>query len=176
MVSRLDSRSSKRSKRINLSPSLWRTVMKIAVSATGPSLDADVDPRFGRCRYLVIVDPETMEFEVVENPNVGAAGGAGTATAQMVANMGVEVVLTGNPGPNASQTLDAAGIKVATGMGRTVRSAVDGYKTGSVRVSSLPTPGTGFGAGGMGMRGSGGGAGQRTRVRRGQGPRRAASG
>jgi len=41
--------------------------MKIAVSATGLTLDAEVDPRFGRCQYFVIVDPETMEFEALEN-------------------------------------------------------------------------------------------------------------
>jgi len=44
--------------------------MKIAVSASSPELDSSVDPRFGRCPYFLIVDPETMEFEAVENPYV----------------------------------------------------------------------------------------------------------
>ena len=70
--------------------------MKIAISASGPSLDAEVDPRFGRCQYLIIVDPDTMEFEAVENSNAMAAGGAGIATGQMIAEKGVNVVLTGN--------------------------------------------------------------------------------
>lgn len=48
--------------------------MRIAISATQPSLDGDVDPRFGRCQYFIIVDPETMKFEALENPNVGAMG------------------------------------------------------------------------------------------------------
>jgi len=39
--------------------------MRIAISATGPTLDAEVDPRFGRCQYFIIVDPETMEFEAL---------------------------------------------------------------------------------------------------------------
>ena len=43
--------------------------MKIAILATGPSLDAEVDPRFGRCQHFIIVDPETMQFEAVENTN-----------------------------------------------------------------------------------------------------------
>jgi len=81
--------------------------MKIALSATAPSLDAEVDPRFGRCRYFIIVDSQSMEFEAVDNSNAMAAGGAGISTAQMIASKGVEVVLTGNCGPNAYQTLSA---------------------------------------------------------------------
>jgi len=79
--------------------------MKIAVSAAAPELDAEVDPRFGRCQYFIIVDPQSMEFEDLDNSNAMAAGGAGISTAQMIASKGVEVVLTGNCGPNAYQTL-----------------------------------------------------------------------
>jgi len=75
--------------------------MKIAVSATGPGLDSDIDPRFGRCQYLVVGDTDTMEFEGIENQSMMAGSGAGISTAQNVANMGVGVVLTGNCGPNA---------------------------------------------------------------------------
>ena len=51
--------------------------MKIAVTSTGKTLDSDIDPRFGRAAYFVIVDTETMDFEVKENDNIAAAGGAG---------------------------------------------------------------------------------------------------
>ena len=127
--------------------------MRIAISATGPSLDAEVDPRFGRCGYFIIVDTETMEFEAVENTNVMASGGAGIATAQMVANKGVEVVLTGNAGPNAYQTLAAAGIQVITGVGGGIRDAIEGYKAGRFQASSQPTVEAHFGMGGGGMGG-----------------------
>ena len=60
--------------------------MKIAVSTTKPGLDAQVDPRFGRCQYFIIVDPNTMEFEDVDNAGALASGGAGVATAQMIAS------------------------------------------------------------------------------------------
>ena len=59
--------------------------MKIAISANGPTLDAEVDPRFGRCAYFIIADPDTMEFEAVDNASAMAAGGAGISAAQMVA-------------------------------------------------------------------------------------------
>jgi len=132
--------------------------VRIAISATGPSLDAEVDPRFGRCQYFVIVDPDTLEFEALENTSQMASGGAGIASAQTVANKGVQAVLTGNCGPNAYQTLEAAGIEVITGVSGTIRDAVEGYKSGRFRATSGPSVGAHFGMGGGGT-GMGGGMG-----------------
>lgn len=73
--------------------------MKVCVSAASGSLDAQTDPRFGRCPYFVIVDSETMEFEVIPNTASGSVGGAGIQAAQMVASGGVQAVLTGSVGP-----------------------------------------------------------------------------
>ena len=70
--------------------------MKICVTAVSGDLDAQVDPRFGRCGYFVIIDPGTMKFEAVPNASAGAMGGAGIQAAQTVANMGVKLVITGN--------------------------------------------------------------------------------
>jgi predicted Fe-Mo cluster-binding NifX family protein len=125
--------------------------MKIAISATGSTLDAEVDPRFGRCQYFIIVEPETMQFEAVENAGGMASGGVGIATAQMIAGKGVEAVLTGNCGPNAYQVLSAAGIKVITGVVGKVRDAIQGYKSGKFQASSQPNVPGHFGMGrGMG--------------------------
>jgi len=112
--------------------------MKIAISATGPNLDAGVDPRFGRCRYFVIVDPDTMQFESLENSSAMGSGGAGIAAAQTVAGKGVEAVLTGNCGPNAYQVLSSAGIKVITGVTGKVMEAVQSYKSGNLESISQP--------------------------------------
>jgi len=151
--------------------------MKIAVSATGPSLEAEVEPRFGRCQGFVIVDSETMEFEALDNSNAQAMGGAGIATAQMMAGKGVEVVLTGNCGPNAYQTLAAAGIQVITGASGSIRNAVEAYKSGGVQASSQPNVASHYGTGGgmgqgmgqgMGM-GRGGGMGMGRGVGMGRG-------
>jgi len=110
--------------------------MKIAISAAGPSLEAEVDPRFGRCQYFIIADPETMDFEVMDNSSAMAAGGAGIAAAQTIAGKGVQVVLTGNCGPNAFSVLEAAGIKVMTGVSGTVQEVVEGYKAGKYNAIS----------------------------------------
>lgn len=138
--------------------------MKIAISATGPSLDDEVDPRFGRCQYLIIADPDTMQFESMQNPNAMASGGAGISTAQMIAQSGVQVVLTGNCGPNASEVLSAAGIQVITGVSGKIRDAIQGYKSGQFQATPQPTVGAHFGMGrGMG-RGMGCGIGMSRRM------------
>src|SRR4030042_4421311 len=137
--------------------------MEIAISTAGTNLDAEVDPRFGRCEHFIIVDPETMKFEVVENSSAMASAGAGISAAQMIADKGVQVVLTGSCGPNAYQVLSAAGIKVVTGVSGKVRDAIEGYKSGKLQTSSQPNVpghfGMGIGRGFGGGRGMGRGCG-----------------
>jgi len=130
--------------------------MKVAVSSSGRGLESAVDPRFGRCPYFIVVETETMAFEAVANASVGAAHGAGIQAAQLVASMGVSVVITGNMGPNAFNALQAAGVRAMTGAAGTVREAVERFKRGELRESSRPTVGGHFGLGGRG-RGRGGG-------------------
>jgi predicted Fe-Mo cluster-binding NifX family protein len=125
--------------------------MKICVSASSDSLDANVDSRFGRCPYFVIVDSETMEYTVISNDSGNAAHGAGIQAAQTVANMGVKVVLTGNVGPNAFNVLSATGIKIVTGASGNVRDAIEKFKNGQLKEVGSPTVGGHFGMG----RGSG---------------------
>jgi len=122
--------------------------MKIAVSATGKDLNAQVDPRFGRCQYFVFVDPETMEFEALENEGLMASGGAGVQAAQMVAQKGANVLITGNLGPNAASVLSASGIKVHLVSGGTVKEVADAFKAGKLQEASGPTVPPHFGMGG----------------------------
>jgi predicted Fe-Mo cluster-binding NifX family protein len=134
--------------------------MKIAITATVPNLDADIDPRFGRCQYFIIADSDTMEFETLENSGAAAGGGAGIATAQTLTDKSIEAVLTGNCGPNAYQVLSGAGIKVVTGVSGKVREAIKSYKSGKLKASSQPNVAGHFGIGGGGM-GRGRGMGRR---------------
>ena len=133
--------------------------MKIAVTATGPSLDDAVEPRFGRCPYFLIIDPDSLSFESVENPNAALGGGAGIQSAQLIAEKGAEVVLTGNCGPNAYQTLSAAGIGVVIGCSGTVRQVVEQFKAGQLSPTSQPNVANKFGMGGGGGMGRGMGMG-----------------
>ena len=112
--------------------------MKIAVTSKSNNLESEIDPRFGRCSYFLIVDTDTMSFEYISNESAMASGGAGIQAAQNVAKTGVEVVVTGNMGPNAFQTLSAAGIRVFTGANGTVKEAVEKYKKGELKEAEAP--------------------------------------
>ena len=119
--------------------------MKICVTAQADNLDAELDPRFGRCKYFLFVDKDTLEFEASENPHIDATGGAGIQSGQLVANKGVKVVLTGNVGPNAFQTLKTAGIDVVIGLSGNVKEAIEKYKKGGVEPTQGPSVSSKFG-------------------------------
>jgi predicted Fe-Mo cluster-binding NifX family protein len=121
--------------------------MKLCVTAVSDNLDAQVDQRFGRCHYFLIVDSETLNLEAIPNESSYAAHGAGIQAAQTVVNSGVDVIITGNVGPNAFRVLSATGIKVVTGASGRVRDAVDEYKKGKLQEISNPTVGGHFGMG-----------------------------
>ncbi len=107
--------------------------MKIAVTSKGTDIDSEVDPRFGRAAYIIIVDSETLDFEVLDNKdNVNALKGAGIQTATMVSEKGAEVLLTGFCGPNAFKTLNAVNIDVANDAAGSVRDAVKAYIDGKM--------------------------------------------
>jgi predicted Fe-Mo cluster-binding NifX family protein len=128
--------------------------MKIAVSATHRSLEADVDPRFGRCMCFVIVETEDNEIKghkEISNEAIQATRGAGVQAAQIVANEGAEVVITGNIGPNAFNVLSQTGIKIVTGVSGKVSEVVKKYLKGELKETIQPTvsfgPGRGRGSG-----------------------------
>ncbi len=127
--------------------------MRIAVSASGSTLDSNVDPRFGRCPFFVIADTESGDSEAVENASVAASQGAGISTAQMMAEKQVGAVLTGNCGPNAYQALNAAGIDIITGVSGSVRDAIESFKAGRYRSSTAPNVSAHHGLGGGAGRG-----------------------
>ena len=105
--------------------------MKIVISAKGPDLEAQVDPRFGRSSYFLLVNPESMEYEVMANgQNVQAAEGAGIQAAALIARQRPGALLTGNCGPKAYHTLLAAGISVFLGVAGSVREAVQEFSAG----------------------------------------------
>jgi len=127
--------------------------MKICVSSTGQTLDAPVDPRFGRAQCFVIVDTDTMEFEAMANPAMSAGGGAGTKASQLVINKGAQAVVTGNVGPNAFAVLQSAGVAIHIGASGTVRDAVAALQAGKLQMVAAPSVAAHAGAGGAPGRG-----------------------
>ena len=121
--------------------------MKVAVSSSGKNLDSQIDPRFGRSVYFLIIDTEDMSYEAFENENTGLSGGAGIQTASFVSSKGAEVVITGNCGPKAAQVLSEAGIQLVVGQSGTVREAVENFKKGIIKASQGPNVSEKFGIG-----------------------------
>ena len=108
--------------------------MKVAVTSQGQELSSEIDPRFGRARWLVVVDTETGKSEVHDNSvNLNATQGAGIQTGQNVANLEVDAVITGNIGPNAFRTLNAAGVRTLLAEKQTVAEAIDAFKAGGLK-------------------------------------------
>jgi predicted DNA-binding protein (UPF0251 family)/predicted Fe-Mo cluster-binding NifX family protein len=116
------------------------SMTKIAITSEGPSLDDALDPRFGRAAGFVVVDPQTLEFEYVDNgASQAMAQGAGIQAAETIAQAGAKVLLTGYVGPKAFTALQAVGIKVAQNLeNMTVRQAVERYNAGQVTWAGAP--------------------------------------
>jgi len=113
--------------------------MKIAISAVSHDLNADVDSRFGRARVFVIYDTDSGEYKPLENTvQMNAVQGAGIQTAQNLANVGVNAVLTGHCGPKAYKTLTAAGIDIYADVTGTVADAIKAFVSGNLTKASGP--------------------------------------
>ena len=119
--------------------------MKLAVSASQDTLDSQLNRKFGRCKFFLIVDPETMEFDTIQNASRNASGGAGVKAAQTLADLEVDAVLTGNIGPNAFNALTAANIDIFTGASGTINEVIDNYNNGKLSQANEPTTAGGDG-------------------------------
>lgn len=111
-----------------------REMNRIAVSAEGEDLDTPVNPVFGRCANFILVNPDTLEFEVLDNPAAGAGGGAGIQAAQFIIEHGARAVLTGNVGPNAFEVFKAANVPIyMVQPNLTIRQAVERFQRGELQ-------------------------------------------
>lgn len=151
--------------------------MKIVISATEGSLDAQVDQRFGRATWLLIIETETGELlEAIKNSTgKEAAHGAGISAAALVADKGVQAVLTGRVGPKAVPVLEKANVQILNDTSGSVRDVVANFSelaqaTPSAAASQpgVPKQGNNAGGGGMGQ-GKGQGNGQGKGQGKGQG-------
>jgi len=114
--------------------------MKVAITSQDRDMNSQVDPRFGRAEFFVVVDTESDDVFVHDNSqNVDALHGAGTQAAQTVAELGAEAVVTGNIGPKAHAALQAGGVKIYVGATGTVAEALQKFKADELQCASEPT-------------------------------------
>jgi predicted Fe-Mo cluster-binding NifX family protein len=111
-----------------------RDDMKIVVTATGKDVSGDMDPRFGRAKYFIVVDTDTNAAVAHDNAqNLNAAQGAGIQSAETVVRLGAQAVVSGNVGPKAFRALNAAGVKMFLAGEGTVADAIRKYKAGELK-------------------------------------------
>ncbi|MCW3999208.1 MAG: NifB/NifX family molybdenum-iron cluster-binding protein [Candidatus Bathyarchaeota archaeon] len=115
--------------------------MKICLTSTTNSPQGQLDPRFGRCPYLLIIDTETHQYEALPNMAASAGGGAGIQAAQTIANRGAKALITGNVGPNAFRALRAAGIEIYIEATGSIGEVLAKFKAGQLRKANSATVG-----------------------------------
>ena len=88
--------------------------MKVVITSTAKILADPIDMHFGRAKVFILADTETGKAVAHDNAqNLHAAQGAGIQSAETVARLGAEAVVTGSVGPKAYKALQAAGIRIA---------------------------------------------------------------
>ncbi|MBP2071475.1 NifB/NifX family molybdenum-iron cluster-binding protein [Thermoanaerobacterium butyriciformans] len=113
--------------------------MKIAISSEGDNLNSNVNSRFGRARYFIVVDTESMNYKAIGKTAASSAGGAGTKAAQLLLDEGVDSIISSNVGPNALEVFQAAGISVYKSINDTIEKNVEEFKKGTLEKIELPT-------------------------------------
>jgi len=113
--------------------------LKVCITAVSNTLDSQLDSRFGRSSWFIIIDPETMNYEAIPNTALQSMHGAGIQAARIIAEKGVKTVISGNIGPNAHSVLSAEGINVIAGVSGTVKNVIERYNNGELKQSGSPT-------------------------------------
>lgn len=115
--------------------------MKIAISSTEEGLESQVNARFGRCPYFVIVEIEDKKIKsekTIKNTATAQFGGAGITAAQLIANEKVNAIITMNIGPRALGVFQQLGIEIYQGSGK-IKDVVQQFIDGKLKKISAAT-------------------------------------
>ena len=107
--------------------------MKVAITAKGTNVACQIDPRFGRAAYFLIVDTETEQFDVYDNSvNAQSVSGAGVQAGKTIVDLGAAALITGNMGPKALAVLQAGDVDVYAGVSGRVQDALRTFEVGQL--------------------------------------------
>ena len=109
----------------------------ICIATTGPTMNAQVAPLFGRAPYFLLVGLGT--FKVIPNPNIGDSTGVGVQSAQLVVSEGARIVITNDLAVKAMEELMRLRVQVFTGVTGTAAQAVQWYQNGRLTPATLST-------------------------------------
>ncbi len=114
--------------------------MKVAVTARGSDLEAELDPRFGRARFFILVDTDSDLFTVHDNArNIDMVGRPGVSAAQDIVRLGMDALITEKVGPRTFATLQTGNIDVYVGASGHVTEAIAQLKRGELERIKEPT-------------------------------------
>lgn len=91
---------------LNLKPTKNHKVMKTLITTQSKSTDSPMDKRFGRAHYFCIFDDLNNSVVFEENPYINSEGGAGTKTAELMVEKGINKIISGHFGPKAKELLE----------------------------------------------------------------------
>lgn len=114
--------------------------MKVCLSSSGNDLSSSLDLRFGRCQYFIIVNTENDEVNAISNDANLNAHGAGISSAQSMIDLCVDVVITGNVGPNAMRILENSSIKVYRGFNDTLENNLQALENNKLEIIDQAGP------------------------------------
>jgi predicted Fe-Mo cluster-binding NifX family protein len=108
--------------------------MKIAL----PSIGSMIDEHFGHCDYFTVYTIDDGKGIVGEERVESPAGcGCKSNMAQVLAQLGVEVMLAGNMGDGAVRILNTHGIRVYRGCSGGVRETAQAWLAGKLADSGI---------------------------------------
>jgi len=129
--------------------------MKIAIAASGETLDSQASQVFGRSSHLIVVDlvdGDLKDVKSIPNPPI-TEGGAGIKSARFVGDEKAEALISGSVGPNAFEVLKQLEIKTYQMVPGTVEQNLTLLSQGKLEELTPSAPqGRGMGMGGRGRR------------------------
>jgi predicted Fe-Mo cluster-binding NifX family protein len=110
---------------------------KVAVGSHGDDLEATLHARGEPCTSFVLVDPQTMAYEVVRVAQAESMAQAGVNAVRAAARNGATTVITSEIRPACCTALNALGIAVFLADEHlTVREAIEAYLQGELTPST----------------------------------------
>ena len=107
--------------------------MKIAL----PTRNGYIDNHFGHCEYFTVFTIDDVNKEILGSETVKSPEGCGCKSniAQVLSNMGVNLMLAGNMGDGAVNVLHNSGIEVVRGCNGDVKAVAINYLNGKIEDS-----------------------------------------
>ena len=104
-----------RKKKRGIFKKLWYKAekgMKIAISSTGRGIDSNIESKFERCHFFLILDLEKNSLLPIENKTKDHPHEIGGTIGHLIANEGIDTVITTDIGPRAFDIFKRYKIKI----------------------------------------------------------------